>query len=108
MNTLFALSMVLLILIALVIALGIIARRREEVCNAEDPAENGEPATPTLQEIAAAEIASTRPTAAPKGIPEEEITAKMAAGLRRDQAIQVIENQRAEDKAVAASKKKKA
>lgn len=54
-----------------------------------------------LQEQAEAEIAAMKPTAAPKEISEEEIIAKIRAGLTRDQAIEVILTQRAHDKALA-------
>lgn len=47
---------------------------------------------------AAAEIASMTPTEAPKGISDEEIAEKTRAGLTRDQAIEVINSQRAWDK----------
>jgi len=63
---------------------------------------------PTIQEIAAAEVAAMQDTKAPKGIAEADIAAKVAVGLTRDQAIQVINNQLAEDTAVAKAAKKKA
>jgi hypothetical protein len=47
---------------------------------------------------AAADLASMKPTEAPKGISEEEISEKTRAGLTRDQAIEVITSQRAWDK----------
>jgi hypothetical protein len=62
----------------------------------------------TIQEIAAAEVAAMTPATGPKGIAEEEIAAKVAVGLTRDQAIQVITNQKAEDAAAAKASKKKA
>lgn len=43
------------------------------------------------------EVASMQPTEAPEGIPEAEIAVKVSAGLTRDQAIEVITNQRAWD-----------
>jgi hypothetical protein len=59
------------------------------------------------QQAAEAEIAAMKPTTAPKGVTEEEIAAKVAVGLTRDQAIQVINNQLAEDAATAKASRKK-
>jgi hypothetical protein len=56
---------------------------------------------PTIQEIAAKEVADLEPAKAPKGIKEEDIAAKVAAGLTRAQAIEVLERQAAEDAAAA-------
>ena len=56
---------------------------------------------PTIQEIAAAEVAAMQDTKAPKGIAETDIAAKVAVGLTRDQAIEVLERQAAEDAAAA-------
>jgi len=44
------------------------------------------------------ELAANQAAEAPKGISEEEITAKVRAGLTRAQAIEVITAQRAHDK----------
>lgn len=60
----------------------------------------------TIEEIAAAEVAAMKDTKAPKGISEEEISAKVAVGLTRDQAIEVLQRQADEDAAAAKSKKK--
>jgi hypothetical protein len=56
---------------------------------------------PTIQEIAAAEVAAMQETKAPKGIAEADIAAKVAVGLTRNQAIEVLERQAAEDAAAA-------
>jgi transcriptional regulator len=45
------------------------------------------------------EVAALTPASAPDGISEEEIAAKIKAGLTRDQAIAVINNQLAFDNA---------
>lgn len=74
---------------------------REEVANADDEK------APTVQDIAAAEVAAMTPAAAPKGITEAEISAKVAVGLTRSQAIEVLERQAAEDAAAAKASKKK-
>lgn len=62
----------------------------------------------TIQDIAAAEVAAMQDTKAPKGIKEEDIAAKVAAGLTRDQAIEVLERQAAEDAQAAKDAKGKA
>ena len=62
------------------------------------------PIAPTAEESApAADVPPTEATAsAPAdGIAEEEITAKVRAGLTRAQAIEVIANQRSHDAAQA-------
>jgi hypothetical protein len=61
----------------------------------------------TIQESAAAEVEAMQDTAAPKGIAEAAIAAKVAVGLTRDQAIEVLKNQAAEDAAAAKAKKAK-
>ncbi|MCU0797574.1 MAG: hypothetical protein MUF31_16765 [Akkermansiaceae bacterium] len=60
---------------------------------------------PTIQEIANKEVADLQSTKAPKGIKEEDIAAKVAVGLTRDQAIEVLERQAAEDAAAAKTAK---
>lgn len=90
----------LLILAALLIHL--FKPQREECHNADEP----KPA-PTIDEAAAAEVAAMKPQAAPKGISEEEIREKTSVGLTRDQAIEVIKNQRAHDAALAKDAKAK-
>lgn len=101
---------IMLLALALLAVLFLTHFRREEVINAEETEPGKDPVPPALtpQEIAAAEIAETRPSAAPKGVSEKEIAAKVAVGLTRDQAIQVINNQNAEDAAAAKAAKKKA
>lgn len=104
MNPTNSLSMVLLILIALLIVIAMIHGRREECLNARKAGEP-EPAPEPLSQIeleAAAEVAGATPAAAPKGISEEEIQAKVTAGLTRAQAIEAIERQRSHDKAIKA------
>lgn len=97
-----------IILIALLLIAAVIMHftaKREECHNAKAPAEGAE-APPTIEEAAAAEIAAMTPAKAPKGITEEEILEKVAVGLTRDQAIEVIKNQQAHDAALAKSEKK--
>lgn len=80
----------LLTILAIIAVLGrfLLCQRREECHNAEDaPKAKSKKAEASPEaEIPEAEI------------PEAEILAKMAAGLDRDQAIEVITNQRAWDK----------
>lgn len=64
-----------------------------------------EETTKTIEEIAAEEVAAMTPEKAPKGISEEEINEKVRAGLRRDQAIEVITRQREHDAALAKAEK---
>lgn len=59
-----------------------------------------------INKAAAEEIAAMKPQAAPKGITEEEIREKTLVGLTRDQAIEVITNQRAHDAELAKAEKK--
>lgn len=67
-----------------------------------------EPVTPSVIDIkAAAEIAAMKPADAPKGISEEAIAEKVKAGLRREQAIEVLQSQAAHDAALAAAEKNK-
>lgn len=54
-------------------------------------------AAKTIEEIAAEEVAAMTDAKAPKGIKEEDIAAKVAVGLTRSQAIEVLERQAAED-----------
>ena len=61
-----------------------------------------------VDQAAAAEVAAMLPADAPKGISEEEIREKTLVGLTRDQAIEVINNQRAHDAALAKAEKKNA
>jgi fumarylacetoacetate (FAA) hydrolase family protein len=56
---------------------------------------------PTIQEIAAEEVEAMKAAKAPKGIAEADIAAKVAVGLTRNQAIEVLERQAAEDAAAA-------
>ncbi len=53
-----------------------------------------------VDQAAAAQVAAMQPAAAPEGISEEEIREKTLVGLTRDQAIEVITNQRAADAAL--------
>ena len=81
-------------------------RQREECHNAKDPADETPPAD-TTEAWAQAEIDAQKPTEAPKGISEAEIIEKTSVGLTRDQAIEVIKNQRAHDAALAKETKAK-
>lgn len=60
-----------------------------------------------VDQAAAEEVAAMQPTEAPKGISEDEIREKTLVGLTRDQAIEVITNQRAHDAAQAKAAKAK-
>lgn len=60
-----------------------------------------------VDQAAAAEVAGMQTTAAPKGISEDEIREKTLVGLTRDQAIEVITNQRNHDAALAKEAKDK-
>ncbi len=51
----------------------------------------------TMEDWAAGEIAGMAPTPAPKGVSEEAIAAKVAAGLTRKQAIQTLQAQADQD-----------
>lgn len=62
---------------------------------------------PTVEEKAAEEVAAMKPQAAPKGITEDEIREKTSVGLTRDQAIEVITNQRKHDASLAKETKPK-
>lgn len=64
--------------------------------------------SPTTEEWAAGELAADAPAAAPKGISEEEITAKVRLGLDRAQAIEILTNQAAHDATLASEEKKAA
>lgn len=66
---------------------------------------NQAPDLDPVDQAAAAEVAAMQPTEAPKGISEEEIREKTIVGLTRDQAIEVITNQRAYDAAQAKAAK---
>lgn len=75
---------------------------------AKKPTEEEAATTTTLDAadgFTPAEIAAVTPEEAPKGISEEDIMEKVRAGLRRDQAIEVITTQRAHDAALAKAKK---
>lgn len=67
---------------------------------AKKPTEEDTAATDPVDAAAAAEIASMKPTEAPKGISDEEIAEKTRAGLTRNQAIEVLQNQRAHEAAL--------
>ena len=56
---------------------------------------------------AAEQIKEAKPADAPKGITEEAIAEKVKAGLRREQAIEVLQSQAAHDAALAAAEKNK-
>lgn len=70
---------------------------------AKKPTEEETVALDPVDAAAAAEVAALTPTEAPKGISEEEIREKTLLGLTRDQAIEIIQNQRDHD---AAQKRK--
>ena len=61
---------------------------------AKKPTEEETVTTDPVDAAAAAEIASMKPTEAPKWISEEEISEKTRAGLTRDQALEVLRAQR--------------
>jgi FtsZ-interacting cell division protein ZipA len=77
-------------------------RQREECHNAEDA-----PKAKTKKAETPAEVEKEKTTTVideqSDEIPEAEIRAKMAAGLDREQAVEVINNQRAWDKQQAAA-----
>lgn len=60
-----------------------------------------------VDQAAAAEVAAMQPADAPKGISEEDIREKTLVGLTRDQAIEVITNQRKHDAELAKAEKRK-
>jgi len=60
-----------------------------------------------VDQAAAAEVAAMQAAEAPKGISEEEIREKTLVGLTRDQAIEVITNQRKHDADLAKAEKRK-
>lgn len=78
---------------------------------AEGEAPETKPELSEIEAAAAAQVAAMAPAAAPKGITEQEIRAKMkesgAHGLSRKQAIAVLQAQREEDARTAAEKKAK-
>ena len=106
MNPITILLLAMLAIVALVIALR--ANAREECHNAAKP--EPDPAVPdgppTVEAKAIAEIAAMKPTPAPKGMAEAEISAKVQAGLTRAQAIEVIARQAEHDAALAKAEKK--
>jgi hypothetical protein len=106
MNLIQLLSMILLTIAALILMRPFLAFRREEVLNAKDAPADKPDAPATIEDVAKAEVEAMTPQAAPKGITEEEISAKVAVGLTRDQAIEVLKRQADEDAAVAKGKKK--
>lgn len=59
----------------------------------------------TIEEESAREVAATIPAQAPKGISEEAIAEKTRVGITREQAIEIITNQAAEDAEVATTAK---
>jgi hypothetical protein len=61
---------------------------------------------PSIEEWVAAEIAERTPAKAPKGITEDDIAAKVALGITRKQAIQVLQAQAEHDAAQAKAKPK--
>lgn len=67
---------------------------------AKKPTEESQPPAAEMTD-AEKEVADLKPSATPAGIPEAEIAAKVAVGLTRDQAIEVIKSQRAHDKLLA-------
>lgn len=99
MNTIILLFCIILIVAALLVAIQFIRQGlREEVCNAKaaksEPSAEAPPVeTDPVFLQAAAEVAALQPAVAPKGVSEEEIAVKVAAGLSRAQAIEVIERQ---------------
>jgi hypothetical protein len=68
---------------------------------------NQAPELDPVDQAAAAEVAAMQPADAPKGISEEEIREKTLVGLTRDQAIEVITNQRKHDADLAKAEKRK-
>jgi hypothetical protein len=64
--------------------------------------------TQTIEDWAVIEVAAHTPVPAPKGIAEDAIRAKVAAGLTRRQAIQALQAQAANDAAKAKPAKAKA
>jgi hypothetical protein len=54
------------------------------------------------------EISELQPVAAPKGVDEKAVAQKVAAGLTRAQAIEVLQAQAAHDAAQVPAKKKAA
>lgn len=72
------------------------------------PVETEEEITPSVIDTeAVAEIAAMEPAAAPDGITEEMILAKVGFGLSRAQAIEVLQSQAAHDAALAKAEKNK-
>lgn len=63
---------------------------------------------PSTPDWVAAEIAERTPIPAPEGIPEEAIAEKVALGITRKQAIQVLTAQAAHDSSLAKPDKQKA
>jgi hypothetical protein len=73
---------------------------------AKKPTDETAPDLVPVDAAAAAEVAAMTPSEAPKGISEEEIREKTLVGLTRDQAIDVITNQRNHDAELAKADKK--
>jgi hypothetical protein len=73
---------------------------------AKKPTDETAPDLVPVDAAAAAEVAAMTPSEAPKGISEEEIREKTLVGLTRDQAIEVITNQRNHDAELAKADKK--
>jgi hypothetical protein len=61
---------------------------------------------PTTEDWVAAEIAERTPIPAPAGITEDAIAEKVALGITRKQAIQVLTAQAEHDATLAAASKK--
>jgi hypothetical protein len=61
---------------------------------------------PSIEDWVAGEIAGRTPEPAPKGIAEDAIAEKVALGITRSQAIQVLSAQAAHDAALAKAKPK--
>jgi hypothetical protein len=98
-------NIIAIIMLAIVALLFVLAFRqhlfpREEVHNAKAPepkAPKEEPEAEAPKETAKAEA----PEEIPDQIPDQEILVKMRAGLTREQAVEVILNQRDHDAALA-------
>jgi hypothetical protein len=73
---------------------------------AKKPTDETAPDLAPVDAAAATEVAAMTPSEAPKGISEDEIREKTLVGLTRDQAIEVITNQRNHDAELAKADKK--
>lgn len=63
---------------------------------------------PSIPDWVATEIAERTPIPAPEGIPEDAIAEKVALGITRQQAIQVLRAQAAYDALIGKPEKQKA